>query len=138
MPDVTHKERQSNFEALRIVAMLMIVFCHCCGHGIQHAGHPELHELFLQGSLSHRLITMFFPIGGGVGVALFFMLTGYFMCQSEWKPRHLKKLFLQSLFYSLCLFALYVVLKALGVYSFPYTISPEWANSTGGVYCLTY
>ena len=132
METTTKKARQSNFEALRIVAMAMIVTYHYYLHGVQHAAHPQLRELFLQGSLSHRLITMFFLPGGNIGVAVFFMLTGYFMCQSEWKLQRLKKLFLQSLFYSLILFALYAVLKTLGVYSFPYTINPEWANSTGG------
>ena len=105
MPAVTHKERQSNFEALRIVAMAMIVATHYCGHGVQHVGeNPELFAQFLEGSLSHRLITMFFNPAGDVGVAVFFMLTGFFMCQSEWKPVRLKRLATQALFYSLLTF----------------------------------
>ena len=86
MPDVTRKARQSNFEALRIVAMLMIVAHHYCIGPIQHLTNSTMSTLWLEGSLSHRLITVFFVPGGEVGVAVFFMLTGFLCVKTSGNP----------------------------------------------------
>lgn len=116
------KGRSSNFELLRIAAMMMIVFHHYQAHGIQMALNPAMAGAWLSGRLPHRLITLSFGPGGGVGVGIFFMLTGFFMSQSEWKPSWLKPLMAQTLFYSGSLFAVFLALTALGIYSFPYEI----------------
>lgn len=92
--------RSSNFELLRIFAMLMIVAAHYAGHGIKHVLVPELESAWLSGSLTNRVFTSFLIPGGKIGVGIFFVLTGYFMYAAQYKINRLAKLFLQVLFYS--------------------------------------
>lgn len=80
--DLMTKARQSNFELLRIAAMVMIVGHHLVYHGIMHPwGWPQAYVLWAQGSLVNRVSACLLYPGGQVGVALFFMLTGYFCCE---------------------------------------------------------
>lgn len=126
------KGRSSNFELLRIAAMLMIVFHHYQAHGIQMALNPAMAGAWLSGSLPHRLVTLLFEPGGAVGVGIFFMLTGFFMSQSAWKPSRLKPLMAQTLFYSGSLFAVFLALTALGLIR-----SPMKSGGRGRSPCLS-
>ena len=58
--------RRSNFELLRIVAMLMIIAYHLCGHG----GLKFDASVF---SVNH-LWTDVFSMGGKIGVNIFFLI----------------------------------------------------------------
>lgn len=92
--------RSSNFEFLRIFAMLMIVAAHYADHGIKHVLVPDLGSAWLSGSLTNRVFTSFLIPGGKIGVGVFFVLTGYFMYAAQYKINRLAKLYLQVLFYS--------------------------------------
>ncbi len=113
-------ERQSNFELLRIFAMLMIVAHHYAVHGMKfpHSGMGE-------GADSHRLFTFFLVPGGRICVALFFMLTGYFMIKTSIKPQKLVKLILQIFYYSFFALILFFVTYLLGLYKYPEYSSAE-------------
>ncbi|MCL2494322.1 MAG: acyltransferase [Oscillospiraceae bacterium] len=90
--------RQSNFELLRILLMLMIVSVHMVGYGglLGHAETP----------LSGRVLLVLLSSGGKVGVNGFVMLSGYFLCTSKslFQSKRLLKLWLQIFFYSAGLF----------------------------------
>lgn len=110
----TAKTRQSNFELVRIIAMLMIVASHLACHGVQHVLAAEnAYSDYNAASLFNSLFTSFLNPGGPIGVALFFMLTGYFVCRKD--SCSVKKVALQSAFYS---FALGVFFTALIVINF--------------------
>jgi len=89
---VTHNEnpakRESNFELLRIFSMVIIITHHLLVQGISN------YEL---GSFSNKITgAIMFP-GGRIGVALFFMLTGYFLIGK--KKTSVKRVFLETIFY---------------------------------------
>ena len=94
-------ERASNFELLRIIAMLMIVAAHYAGHGIRHVLYPSTGTIWLTGNLINRAFTSFLIPGGKIGVGIFFALTGYFMIDKEYKLQRLFNLILEVYFYSL-------------------------------------
>ena len=73
---ISHSTRESNFELLRILAMLMIVASHYAVHGIGF-------DNWTTGSLVNRWCIAFFFSGGEIGVALFFMISGYFLIIKE-------------------------------------------------------
>ena len=103
-------ERKSNFELLRIVAMLMIVAHHLAVHGVQHVlFSDQAYRAWAAGSLANRLFTFLF-VPGGTGVAVLFMLTGYFLVEKQ--RASVLKVCLQTVFYGLTLSALFVVLLA--------------------------
>lgn len=86
------KDRDSSFELLRIVAMLMVLCSHYGAHGGFRALHLDLgfNRLFLQ------------AMGlGNVGTCIFVMLAGYFGIRSVFRWRKAGKLELQVLFWSL-------------------------------------
>ncbi len=111
--------RSSNFELLRIVAMFMIVACHYCAHGIRHLLNPELGSIWLNGLQTNRMFTSLLINGGDVGNGIFFLLTGYFMFEKEYKIRRLVKLLSQVYFYAFFMLIVYFVVRFSNIYSFP-------------------
>lgn len=96
------KLRLSNFELIRIVAMLMIVGAHYLGHGVLRVRTSDAYNTFMQGDLINQMISVLYSPGGKTGVALFFMITGYFLCNKK-ELISQKKLVSQSFFYALLL-----------------------------------
>jgi len=90
--------RQSNFELLRILLMLMITAVHMIGYGAL-LGQPET-------PLTGRLLLPLLSSGGKIGVNGFVMLSGYFLCTSKagLQLGRLLRLWLQIFFYSAGLF----------------------------------
>lgn len=90
-------QRQSNFELLRIIAMVMVVFCHFAGHGGFEYPQTAL-------SVPKLWVTLI-EMGGKTGVNLFVMISGYFLIQdtAESNPKKALKLWGCVLFYSVFL-----------------------------------
>lgn len=87
------KMRQSNFELLRIISMLMIVAHHFVVHG----------EFGFQAgvfSLSHIYLNIF-SMGGKIGVNIFVLISAYFLLDSpSFRISKVIKLWAQIVFYS--------------------------------------
>lgn len=110
---IKHKNRESNFELLRILAMFLIVLHHCNVHGIFNYWHHNfsiLHHI-------NNFISLFLSSGGKVGVTLFVLLTGYFSCQQSFKLQKWLSVYLQMLFYSILILL------------FCFWVNPEQAES---------
>ena len=128
----TKTTRDSNFELLRIVAMLCIVFCHFATHS--QFAYPAT-------SLTvPRLWWFFLKMGGDLGVNVFVLISGYFLSTSPSgklnTPRVLK-FWAQIFFYST---AIYAVCTLIGISQFdpgdlitvilPITFEKWWFLST--------
>ena len=89
---IRQSKRRSNFELLRIIAMVMIIFHHL-------AYHTEFDdEKFSQINLYAKQIM---TIGGKVGVNLFLLITGYFMSvKSTFSVRKVLRLLAEMWFYT--------------------------------------
>ena len=100
--------RQSNFELLRIFAMLMIVAHHLSVHG--KLGFAADTVTF------NRLWMQFLRSGGKLGVDIFVLISGWFMiAERKLRVGKIVRLWVQILTYSVILFA---VFTATGVESF--------------------
>lgn len=63
---MTEKKRQSNFELLRIIAMLMIIGSHLACHGIQHVTSTvDSYQIYLSGTDLNKAVISFLNMGGG-------------------------------------------------------------------------
>jgi peptidoglycan/LPS O-acetylase OafA/YrhL len=88
------RTRKSNFELLRVIAMIMIIAHHFAGHGIQHdLEGSTAYVIWRNGSLLNKIVDCLFAPGGKIGVGIFFMLTGYFLINK--RSFSLKKIFLE-------------------------------------------
>lgn len=105
-------KRKTHFELLRVLAMLMIVSHHFAVHGVQHVLSADIaYCAWNCGSAFNRIVTSLLIPGGSVGIALFFMLTGYFLVKKQ-KPSVLK-VCLQTIYYGLCLSIAVILLVVL-------------------------
>lgn len=101
--------------------MLMIVAHHLAVHGVQ--GYA-----WSAGTMGNRLFQQFLIPGGATGVALFFMLTGYFLAGKQ--RASVLKVCLQVIFYGLALSALFLIMmvihKLFGVgYFFSFSLTTK-------------
>ena len=100
MNKIEKKERNSNIELLRIIAMVMIVMHHYSIHG----GLFGIEEISF-----NKYIGGIIYSGGKIGVNIFMLISGYFLIYSKFNIKKVLKLFFQVLFYSICfLFAGYI------------------------------
>lgn len=95
------KERSSNFELLRIVSMIMIVFYH-------YAFLSNFNFVFLETTPINYAFLNFLELFGKVGVDIFVLISGYFLIKKDSvKISKLVKLWLQILFFSVLSYALF-------------------------------
>lgn len=84
------KKRQSNFELLRIVAIMMIIIHHSMVHGTLDVSQ---FTLFHSNPYTVALFCIV-AFGGKVGVYVFSIISGYFMLYSHNSVKKLVKLWL--------------------------------------------
>lgn len=97
---VTSMLRQSNFELLRIFAMFLIVAHHYSVHGAwDYPPGFEVHKFYAQ-SLS---------IGGKLGVNLFVLISGYFLCKSSFKWHGFITVLTKTWFYSIFIVIIFYI-----------------------------
>ncbi len=99
------KKRQSSFELLRIISMLMIISMHYMTKGM------GLEKLSADAGLGNHLWWLWYAVCT-VSVNVYVLISGYFLVDSEWHIGKVVKLFLQVLFYS---WMVPVIMGALGV-----------------------
>lgn len=90
------KQRNSNFELLRIIAMYMIVLHHCTAHGVFSYVSDNI------GMVEHinNFLCVFLSSGGKIGVTIFVLISGYFLSVKEFKIERLLKIYLKMFAYS--------------------------------------
>ena len=106
-------QRDSRFEMLRIIAMLLIIGHHYCIHGLLQVTSPNAYEIWKTGTIGHKITGLIFYPGGEVGVALFFMITGYFLINKT--SIGYKRTICATLFYSWVSIIIFVVFKFIKI-----------------------
>ena len=89
--NLSQKTRNSSFELLRILSMALIVMHHYTVHGGFDFMSPFSLRLYFVQCLA---------MGGKLGVNVFVLVSGYFLCKSNFKWQRLIKLELEVIFYS--------------------------------------
>ena len=124
--------RQSNFELLRIVAMLMIVFFHLVYHGGLAPANSNFDSVM-------RAIAM---AAGKTGVVIYVLITGYFLSKAKkFSFKKLLKLILLVTFYGAAIYLLSLICGQNGNFNlamagfFPLIFDGYWFVT---VYCLIY
>jgi surface polysaccharide O-acyltransferase-like enzyme len=84
------KVRESNFELLRLLCMLLILCFHFCSHGLHGGPFYETNPLLCQ--------KVFWSIGA-IAVICFILISGYFSIKAKWKG--FLHLYLMFIFYAL-------------------------------------
>ena len=92
------KERSSNIEILRIIAMVLITIGHYFVHGIDNG------SILVFNGTSFKPIFMQFAILGRLGNAIFILISGYFLVSSKFKLKKLLKIIFQTMFFSVTIY----------------------------------
>lgn len=95
------QERKSNLELLRIISMILIILHHFGYNGNYNSS-----------SLIGSFFIDFTILGGKIGVAIFILITGYFMIENKWNVKKLIKIILETVFYSI---GIALVFQILGI-----------------------
>lgn len=128
--------RQSNFELLRIIAMLMIVAHHFSFHGGFRFAADTV--------TLNRVWVQFLEAGGKTGVNLFVLISGYFMVDSlRLKTGRILRLWFQLFTYSLLVYVIFTLCRgksldaiALIKCALPLTWNKWWFASAYLVLCM--
>ena len=99
------KVRKSNFELMRIISMVMIIYYHIIIHGNILINSANVYFTFVNEVVEFLII---------VHVNLFMLLTGYFQINSKFKLSKVFSLLAQTIFYAI---GIMVLLSSLGLVS---------------------
>lgn len=101
---VNYKRRQPNFEILRTLCMLMIVFSHFYGHGIIHclSGRP-VYAVGTASGIANYILTTYLSVLCSVCVNEYVLISGYFLVNKTFKLERIVKLWMQTFFYAFIL-----------------------------------
>lgn len=95
--------RQSNFELLRIIAMIGVIAHHFAYHGG--------FDFSMENISINRLWIQFILMGGKIGVNIFVLISGYFLIIfSGGKTKKVLRLWLEIFTYSILIFAVFIFL----------------------------
>lgn len=97
------KERQSNFELLRILSMVLIVAHHYAIHGGFQLD-PNVMNI-------NKIIYYILVYGGKLGVNLFVMISGYFLINSNFNAKKAVKLWIDVSFFSIFIGLYFIIFK---------------------------
>lgn len=120
---MARKERQSNIELLRIIAMMLIVIHHFIVHGVfantdTFGGVIGTVKVPFK-DVTSNIIGQMIAGGGKIGVDLFIIITGYFMCKSLVTPKKqfkkLNSLHNQVWFYTLGILAITIIFHLMKI-----------------------
>lgn len=106
------KSRKSNIELLRIFSMLLIITLHFTGHCIDVTYFEVFSPLWFIGWLIRGI--------GYISVNCYVLVSGYFLCKSEFKIKKLLLLVFETLFYSVSIYLLLLLTNKVdfSVFSF--------------------
>ena len=98
--------RSSNWEVLRIIAMILIIGHHIALYSSFGAGN-ELSEI-------NKYWILFIEGGGKIGANIFFLLSGYFLVSvKKWNKEKIIKIISQIWFYSIAIFCIFLSLDLI-------------------------
>ena len=97
------KVRKSNFELMRIISMVMIIYYHIILHGNILLNSKNIYFTFTNEIIEFLII---------VHVNLFMLLTGYFQVDSKFKLSKVFSLLAQTIFYAIIIM---IILSCLGL-----------------------
>lgn len=101
--NLQRQTRQSNFELLRIIAMLIII----AHHYVVLSGITELYNFK---SLPLNMIFLqFFGCGGKMAINIFVLISSYFICQKKVIWEKVLKLVLEILFYNILITSIFLL-----------------------------
>ncbi len=99
------KIRQSNFEILRIIAMLLIVFHH---YNVNSGLVPIINANVSEHCLTiNTIVSQCMAFGGKMGISVFLLISGYFMIDKQMKWIKVAKLLLQIMFYNILIYTIF-------------------------------
>lgn len=97
------KERSSNLEILRIVAMLIII----AHHYVVNSGIVQLYDY--SNITANMIFLQFFGFGGKMAINIFVLISSYFMCQYKLTWKKVLKLYLEVKFYAIVIYIIFVI-----------------------------
>ena len=104
--------RQANFEILRVVAMLMIVFWHFIQNVMMRTGAMEESSIVC---IFNYIILQYGMILCCVGVNLYVMITGYFLVDKSFKSNRFFRVWIQTAFYSIIIALIFYITQPKSV-----------------------
>ncbi|MDF7675315.1 acyltransferase family protein [Neisseriaceae bacterium ESL0693] len=93
-------KRESNIEFLRLTAMFLIVWFHSIVHGVSHGFQIQDPITAIANHSTVFQTTQLFSITGKTGVALFVIISGYFLINSKFNLNRIKRNWIPTFFYS--------------------------------------
>lgn len=97
------KEKMSNIELLKILAIFMVITSHFCVHG----GYDNLNFINLN---FNRYLVQILRIGT-IANHIFIIITGYFMINKKIKVEKIVKLILEMFVYSILIYFIFYILN---------------------------